>query len=79
MDKKWGKLDLNQRPAGYESAALTDWAIAPRGNRSLAGISLPNQVIRKKYARYILILLQYDIFLLRESSRDSTIITRPIL
>ncbi len=21
--KKWGKLDLNQRPAGYESAALT--------------------------------------------------------
>lgn len=24
QNKKWGKLDLNQRPAGYESAALTD-------------------------------------------------------
>ena len=28
-EKKWGNLDLNQGPAGYESAALTDWAIAP--------------------------------------------------
>lgn len=24
MGKGWGKLDLNQRPAGYESAALTN-------------------------------------------------------
>ena len=23
IKKEWGKLDLNQRPAGYESAALT--------------------------------------------------------
>ena len=40
MDKKWGNLDLNQGPAGYESAALTDWAIAPRGAQEYQAITL---------------------------------------
>ena len=26
---KWAQLDLNRRPADYESAALTNWAIGP--------------------------------------------------
>ena len=28
--KGWGNLDLNQGPTGYESVALTNWAIAPK-------------------------------------------------
>ena len=26
---RWAHLDLNQGPAGYESDALTDWAMSP--------------------------------------------------
>ena len=31
MWKKWGNLDLNQGPAGYESAALTTELLPRRG------------------------------------------------
>lgn len=32
VGKKWGELDLNQRPTGYESAALTA-ELLPQGEK----------------------------------------------
>ena len=50
LDEMWGKVELNHRPAGYESAALTPELLPPRrGNDSGWGM----QEAREKVVRLL--------------------------